>query len=183
MYYINKKFPKWKEEIKNNIVIPKVDNFNNTFKDSIHMDGMYRIYSIKNGVKKQVGEVHNIIMTNVFYRIVRAFLGYTFNAYYYIMHCAIGTSDTTPTASDTTLGTEVFRTPYVAIENASNTTVDATFYITSEEYVGSIEEIGVFGGGTSTDSADTGNLISHALWEYSKSINEELLIEYVITLS
>lgn len=183
MYYINKRFPKWGEPTSNGIIVPKIHREEKNFRNSIYIDGMYKFYSIKNGVKKQVGEAHNTIMTDVFYRIVRAFLGYSFNAYYYIMHCAIGDDNTAVTASDTTLTNEVFRTAYVAIENTTTTTVNATFYITSDDYVGSIEEIGVFGGGSSTDSADTGNLISHALWDYDKTINEELLIEYVITLS
>lgn len=183
MYHINKRFPKWGEPTKDGIIIPKIDTNINKFKENISIDGVYKIHSIKNGIKKQVGEVHNTIMTDVFYRIVRAFLGYSFSAYYYIMHCAIGDDNTAVTANDTILGNEVFRTAYVAIENTTTTTVNATFYITSDDYVGSIEEIGVFGSSESTDTADTGRLISHALWEYSKTINEELLVEYVITLS
>lgn len=183
MYIINKRLSNWGEPTKSGIIVPKINTDKNRFKENIHMDGIYRIYSIKDGVKRQVGEFHNLIMTDVFYKIVRAFLGYTFNAYYYVAYCAIGTDNTAVTATDTTLGTEVFRTAYVAIENTTSTTVNATFYITADDYVGSIEEIGVFGGSGATSSADTGNLISHALWTYSKTINEELLVEYVITLS
>jgi hypothetical protein len=178
LYIINKRFPKWEEE--NGIIVPKLKT---KYKESIHIDGVYKFHSITNGIKKQIDEKHNTIMTDVFYRIVRAFLGYSFNAYYYISYCAIGSDNTAVTASDTTLGAEEFRTPYVAITNPTTSSVDVTFYITTTEFSGTIEEIGIFGGGTATDTADTGNLISHALWSYSKSVTEELLIEYTITLS
>jgi hypothetical protein len=178
MYIINKRFPKWEEE--NGIIIPKSRN---KAKESINIDGVYKFHSIKNGIRKQIDEKHNTIMTDVFYRLGRAFLGYAFNVYYNIAYCAIGSDNTAITTSDTTLGAEEFRTPYVVISNPSSTTMNATFYITTTDYSGSIEEIGIFCGGDATSSADTGNLLSHALWSYSKSVTEELLIEYVITLS
>lgn len=181
MYIINKRFPKWEED--NGVIIPKKKTIKSDFINSINIHGLYKFYSIKDGKMKQVDEKNNLIMTNVFYRIARAFLGYTFNAYYYIGYCAIGDDATAVTASDTTLGNEEFRTAYVGLTNATSTTVNATFYITTDDFVGDIEEVGVFGGSGATSSANTGNLISHVLWEYNKGATEELLIEYVITLS
>lgn len=180
MYYINKRFPNWEEN--NGIYLPKKKP-NKPMNDSIHMNGRYKIYSVKNGIKSQIDEINNLIMSDVFYRIARAFLGYSLAAYYAIAYVAIGDDNTAVTASDTTLTNEVFRTPYVAIENSTTSTADATFYITSSDYVGDIEEIGIFCSDSATASADTGYLMSHALWEYTKTVNEELLIEYTVTMS
>jgi hypothetical protein len=151
--------------------------------ETCKIDGVYNFYSIKNGKKKQIDEKHNLVMTDVHYRIARAFLGYSLSLYYEIKYCAIGTDNTAVTATDSVLGAEVFRMPYVAIDNALTTTVNASFYITTTDYVGSIEEVGIFGGSTASGTVDTGYLLSHVLWSYTKSGSEELLIEYVITLS
>lgn len=147
------------------------------------IDGIYNFFSIKDGLKKKIDEKHNLVMTDVHYRIARAFLGYSLSFYYEIKYCAIGTDNTAVTATDPILGTEVFRTPYVSLTNATTTTVNATFYIITTDYTGSIEEVGLFCGSSATSAADTGNLLSHVLWSYTKSSGEELLIEYTMTLS
>jgi hypothetical protein len=147
------------------------------------LEGIYRMYSIKDQIKKQVGEEHNVIMDDCLNQVGKAFIGDSLFSEYGFGYLAIGDDNTSPTASDVILGNELFRTPYVAIANPSSKVVTADFYITDTDFSGDIEEMGLFGGGTVESATDSGNLISRVLWEYTKSSSEELVIEYELTIS
>lgn len=168
-------------------------------KEKISYNGKYIIYNrkiyrekgiIKNKSKwKKIDEVENIITDWTINTLALSLMGQNpIDAGVRIKHCAIGTDNTAATASDETLGTEVFRVPYAAYRNSSNGTVVHDFYIGDTEYVGDIEEIGIFAGDYSFDwnvgaGKDTGELISRALWDYTKNGSEQLVIQRIDQLS
>jgi hypothetical protein len=87
---------------------------------------------------------------------------------------ALGTGNTAITNTDTTLDTEIFRTPITLQEDVTTGEIVTTFTVLDSEAVGSLEEIGIFGGSTATASADTGTLISRILWSKVKTNSEEI---------
>ena len=95
-----------------------------------------------------------------------------------IQYCALGTDNTTPTASDTALGSESDRFPITTPTATGGTGIMTTgFYITASDLVGvTIEEIGIFCGSGATAAADSGTLLSRILWNFSKTINDEIEI-------
>lgn len=111
------------------------------------------------------------------------FIGNSLGYYYEIKYLAIGDDNTAVTASDITLGNEVHRSYYVLRERSSQKIITTEFYITDSEFNGTIEELGIFCGNEASDTTDSGNLLSHVLWSYSKSSSEELLVQYVLTIS
>ena len=156
----------------------------NKIQEKTNCIGTYAFYSIdkKTRNKTLICKKRNTI-TNVCLNVsALVFLG-TFPTDNIVRYVALGTDNTTPTASDTTLGTEVHRSYYVANSNPSSGVVTIDFYITTDDYSGTIEEVGIFGGNSATASADSGILLSHVLWSYTKSSAEELLIQYTITFS
>lgn len=169
MYIIKKKFLK--------------NSSNNRFNDSIHMSGLFKMYSIKNDKKQQIDEVPNLLMNDVHDKVARTFIGFDNVSFYQIKHLAIGDDNTAVTATDTALGNEVYRVPFVAQSNPSQKLVVTDFYIIDSEFAGDIEELGIFCGTFSTTSPGTGNMLNHILWSYTKSSSEELLIEYQLTIS
>ena len=164
-----------------NKVHPRIHKCGKKCSDFLKLDGLYKMYSIRNGHKVQIDEKHNTIMNDVYKRVVRAFTIYSLAYHYQIRYLAIG-DDTTPvTANDTALGNETYRTRYVVRNETSNGVLTTDFYITATEFNDDIEELGVFGGTFATVSTGTGNLLSHVLWSYTKENTEELLIEYQLT--
>lgn len=150
--------------------------------DIIAVSGLYKMYNVKDGIKSQIDEKHNLIMSDVYTKIANAFKN-TYLAYYYkIEHLGLGDDNTTPTTSDSALGNETYRVPYVVRESTGVGVLSTEFYITDVEFSGTIEELGVFGGVNSSITTDSGNLLSHVLWSYSKSTSEELLIDYQLTV-
>lgn len=176
MYYIKRRLHK----------IPPRVVLKTKFKPNeiIAVSGLYRMYSINKdtGLKEQIDEKHNLIMSDVYTKIANAFKN-TYLAYYYkIEHLGIGDDNTTPTTADTALGNETYRVPYVVRQATGVGVMSTEFYITDVEFSGTIEELGIFGGVNSTITAGTGNLLSHVLWSYSKSTSEELLVDYQLTV-
>ena len=145
--------------------------------------GTYKFFSIdkKTKYKKMIGFRKNIITNTCLNNTALSFIG-TYPTDNIIKYCAVGTDNTAVAATDTTLGAEVHRSPYVARSNPTNGVVTIDFYIT-DTGVTTIEEVGIFGGNTASQYSDTGVLISHVLWDYDKSSSEELLIQYTITIS
>ena len=100
-----------------------------------------------------------------------------------IKFVALGSDNTSPTTSDTTLGTEVFRkqiTSKVASGAGATTT---TVYIAPDEAVTQIEEIGFFSGSSASSTTDSGTLYARVLYSRNKTAVESLQIERVDTLT
>lgn len=151
-------------------------NINNKIK----VIGKYEIF--ENG--KKIKEFKNIITNLLLDEMIGILAGYVPNID--IRYLGIGTDNTAVTASDTLLGAEYYRSFYIARGLTAPPTygeVVTDFYITSGEGNTTIEELGIFGGNTANASIDTGVLISHVLWSYTKTSAVELLIRYTVTLS
>jgi hypothetical protein len=127
---------------------------------------------------KETGEIteeikFNRVMDNVLDKLVKTLQGDAPDLE--IEYLALGTGNTAITDSDTTLDTEIFRTPYTLRDATLGTGImEHTFVVLDTEAVATIEEIGIFGGSTATASADTGTLISRILWHKVKSNSEEI---------
>lgn len=98
-----------------------------------------------------------------------------------INYGALGTSATTPTNGDTTLGTEVFRK---VVASASDTTNQAfiDFFYSKSDTSGTYEEFGTFIDGSA--SVDTGQMFTHALtggWVKSSSESMTVAVTYTIS--
>jgi len=153
-------------------------NLDNNFK---HI-GKYCI-TVRNIVTRAIKkiEIHNQITNLALIELAKPLYADTPDIE--IKYLAIGTSSTPPTASDTQLGTEVFRTADVLLGTTGTGIVTSQFTILAAEYAGSIKEIGIFAGSTATATVDTGILVSRILWDYTKTSAEELLFQRVDTLS
>jgi len=92
-----------------------------------------------------------------------------------IKYLALGTDNTAVTDSDTTLGTEIFRTaPTTGPSNTDTGEVTSEFVVLDSEAVATIEEIGIFAGSTATAAADSGTLVSRILWNKVKTNTMEI---------
>lgn len=98
-----------------------------------------------------------------------------------ISHLDIGDSNTTPTASDTTLGNALARTSKTSGSIAGSSLTLRFFFADVDLANDTYEEVGLFIDGTS--SVDTGQMFSHALFgsSYTKSTGEDTTIEYILS--
>ncbi|MFW9878285.1 MAG: hypothetical protein ACFFG0_34825 [Candidatus Thorarchaeota archaeon] len=146
--------------------------------------GKYEIWSIKNNKRKKIADIDNLIVNWAKNTLATALMGTDYvMENVKIKYLAIGDDNTAPLGSDSTLVNEVFRTPFVSQSNTSTGEITSEFYILDSDYSGSIKEIGLFGGNSATATTDTGNLLSRALWSYTKSASEEIYIKRIDTIS
>jgi hypothetical protein len=136
--------------------------------EKVGISGSYDIYI--NGEFTE--RIKNRIMDTVLSQMVGAYKGDSLDLE--IFYMALGTGNTAITNTDTTLDTEIFRTPITLQEDVTTGEIVTTFTVLDSEAVGSLEEIGIFGGSTATASADTGTLISRILWSKVKTNSEEI---------
>jgi hypothetical protein len=116
--------------------------------------------------------IFNKVMDTVLDQMVEALRGETPNLE--IKYLALGTSNTPVTNTDTKLGNEMFRTPIISQTKISTAEIVTEFIVLDTEAIGTIEEIGIFGGSAATSSQDTGTLISRILWHKVKTNSEEI---------
>jgi hypothetical protein len=93
-----------------------------------------------------------------------------------VKYVAVGTDNTSPSSSDTTLGAEVFRKALTAGDDGVSTGESIfTLYLSPQDAVGvAIAEVGWFGGDDATATADTGTLIGRGLYSHSKTDKESI---------
>jgi hypothetical protein len=139
--------------------------------------GIYTIKVFENGELKQEDTIKNRIMNTVISQLVSPFKNGVPDLA--VKYLAIGSSDTAVTDTDTQLGAETYRTPFIFEADGNLGEVVHTFILTETEGVGTIKEIGIFGGSTATSTANTGTLISRILWSREKTASEE--IEFIRT--
>ena len=93
-------------------------------------------------------------------------------------HGAIGTDNTTPTAADTTLGTEVFRDVIDAITNSSGVVTASLRVLSTEANGNSIAEYGWL------DAASSGNLWTrNVITAITKTSDIQLYLDTQLTIS
>lgn len=149
-------------------------------KDNLKIVGKYEIF--ENG--RKIKEFNNLI-TNILLDDMIGILAAT-PPNLDIRYIGLGTDNTAVAATDTLLGVEYSRSKYVSRGLTPPPTygqIITDFYITASEGNTDIEELGVFCGNLATSVANTGKLISHVLWSYTKTSSVELLIRYTVTLT
>jgi hypothetical protein len=99
-----------------------------------------------------------------------------------ITYCALGTSNTSPSVGDTTLGTEVRRKSITSRDRSANEITLSTFFLASESTY-NIKEVGWFGGDAASGAANSGIMFNHYLQSYDNSAGTyDLTFEYVLTI-
>jgi len=103
-----------------------------------------------------------------------------------IKHIAIGTDNTLPAVTDTTLGVEVYRVPLTDEDVTVTAQYTTVFYLAPDEPAAgaAIKELGWFAGTGSLDwgggaGADTGTLIARVLWTHTKTTVESIQFERI----
>ena len=94
--------------------------------------------------------------------------------------CGVGTGTTTPTVNDTQLQTETKRN-LVSSKSSSGNVAYITGFFGSSDVSGTLTEVGLFINGTST--ANSGILLDRTLINITKSTQETLTIDFIITIS
>ena len=123
-------------------------------------------------------EVDNLLTASL-YRMVFDFLNNGSSAQTVnITHLATGTGTVSPSQSDTTMGTELFRKA-PASKIAGTDTVTCKMILLPSESNGTITELGVFCNGT--DTSGSGTLISHASCNIVKNSNLKYLITWKLS--
>ena len=141
--------------------------------NEINWSGQFiiKVKNLKTGEEK-TEVIKNKVMDNVLNQLIGSLQG--INPNIEIKYLALGTSNTPVTTSDTKLGNEIFRTPIINQEITGIGELTTDFVVLDTEAVGSIREVGIFGGSTATSSLNTGILISRILWTKEKTSSEEL---------
>lgn len=150
--------------------------------DNRARNGYFDIKVYRNGKLFKHDIIKNIITDNALNKEIEILIGNAPDIS--ISYMAFGTDNTTPTASDTTLGSESGRfQPTTAFSRTAVGKTEGSFFLTSTDLVGvDIEEIGVFCGSGATASANTGTLLSRILWSFSKTSNDEIEITRIDTV-
>lgn len=129
--------------------------------------------------KEEVHEVNNLIVT-VCKNMVAARLAGEGNDCN-ITYGAVGTNNTAPAASDTTLGTELARKAVSLVSRSGNVVTCTTFFSTTEAN-GAIKEVGMFGQAASA-TPDSGTMINRTLISFTKSSSQTLSIQGTFTIN
>jgi len=94
---------------------------------------------------------------------------------------AIGTGNTPTSHSDAHLYAEYVRARYTSRSRAGNVTTVNAFYLGASVTI-HIQEVGQFGGASSSAAANSGRLFSRVLYNYDNSVNGfDLTFDYNIT--
>jgi hypothetical protein len=93
-----------------------------------------------------------------------------------IKYLALGTSSSTVSDTDTQLGGEIFRAPFVTTTKPDIGQLEKTVVILDNEAVGQIEEIGIFAGVTASSTTNSGIMISRVLYSRNKTNLESIQI-------
>lgn len=133
-----------------------------------HYIGKYEIY--KNG--KLIDTIHNKVTDQFLNNIVKMLTGETVSSMD-IKYLALGNGTT---EYDNKLGNEFARVQYSEAPIRIGTgEVKTEFVLLPSEAVGTIMEIGIFGG-TATGEKDSGFMISRVPWNYEKTGSDEFMI-------
>ena len=139
-------------------------------------NGYFDIKVWRNGKLFKHDRIKNIITDVALNKEIEILLGNAPDMQ--VKYFAFGTDNTTPTVSDTTLGTESARfQPTTAFSRIGVGETIGSVFLTSSDLVGvAIKEIGIFCGSTATGTANTGTLLSRILWSFNKTANDEVEI-------
>jgi hypothetical protein len=141
--------------------------------NNIGWQGIWKIRVVdKKTGKAEETLIKNRVMNAALDELLKVLQGTATNMQ--IKYLALGTNSAALTDSQTQLGAEIFRTLYATQTKTDTGELTSEFIVLDSEAVGTIEEIGVFGGTTATGTANSGTLISRILWHKVKSNSEEI---------
>ena len=100
-----------------------------------------------------------------------------------ITYVALGTSATAPAATDTQLGTEVFREAVTSYANGGATgEILINMYLAPNDIAGTtVQEVGFFGG-AATGAANSGTLLAHGLYSHAHTNLESIQFQLDLTI-
>jgi hypothetical protein len=128
-------------------------------------------------INGQTERIKNRVMNTAINQLADVFAGVSPNLE--IKWLAVGTSNTAVTDTDIQLGNEIFRTQAtVSPTRVAIGQIETEFTILESEAIGTLREIGVFGG-NATSAKDSGTLISRIIWNKEKTVNEEMTIKRI----
>lgn len=122
----------------------------------------------------------NMVVTAGKNSIADALRGTTSNNKGIITYCAVGTDNTAPTESDTTLGSELARKLVSVRTVDGNDALFETFFTTAEGN-GTLGEAGLFGDNAS-GTTDSGTLFCRVLISRTKTSNDTLTLRWTVTI-
>lgn len=149
----------------------------------INASGMFKlIIKTKNNI--EIVKFYNRLLDIYFTELITALNGNTLTLPdVKIKYLAIGDGTTAVQDDDTTLDNELFRCPISDQYTDTNGVLTSEFVITNTDFVGTIEEWGIFAGSSATGTADTGKLIARKLYTYEKLSTQEINIIRTDTIS
>jgi hypothetical protein len=99
-----------------------------------------------------------------------------------IKYLAVGTSSIAVSDSQTQLGAEGFRTPFISKESAGTGVLSSTALILDNEAVFHIREVGIFAGVSATTASNSGVMISRILYDKDKTNLESIQFQRTDTI-
>lgn len=154
------------------------------YNDFYNHKGLYILKKVKTKtlqiIEKKI--ITNTLTNNALNEIIKSFYGSVPDLE--VKEFAIGTGSTAVSATDEKLVTEVYRTSKTDQNVTDNGQVTTEFILSGDEYVGAINEIGIYagfaaaawGGGV---GKDTGTLISRRLWSTTLSADESIYLQRI----
>lgn len=102
----------------------------------------------------------------------------------YLKYIAIGTGNSTPSSSQTTLDAEVYRKAITSYTVGSTGQIYINVYLAAGEAVGvAIGEVGIFGGTSATSSVNTGVMLGRGLYSHTKTNLESIQLQVILQFS
>lgn len=149
-------------------------------KEVYEYEGVF-VFEVTNILNGDVSEyvVHNRIVNNTINTFANCLIGPQ-SVDLEIKFLAVGTDDSAVSDTSTTLGAEIKRVqPEFDPVLVSTGRVETTFALLKTDAVAHIKEVGIFVGATATITANSGVLHTRVLWDYDKTINEEIIIKRI----
>ena len=132
----------------------------------------------------EVDYLHNLLMRNGFAHVLDG-IGNLLDAGgdVAIRYLAVGSGTTAVNDTQGYLVNETFRKQITSAARTSHFTLETITIINNDEAVGTIEEIGWFGGVAATSTTDSGILYARVLYSRTKTALESLQIDRIDTFS
>lgn len=145
--------------------------------------GIFQIWEIDRYTKKkkQIDEFNNLLTSDSLDREIQIYEG--IDPDMHVKYLAVGDDNTAVAAGDAALGNEIERVFYVDQTKTDTGELTTDFYLAFSVANFEIEELGIFAGVGATATADSGNMLSHVLWNYTKTAAVEVLIRRIDTVS
>jgi hypothetical protein len=139
--------------------------------EAIKIKGGYNIKVLDHKTQQIIHEenVNNVITNIALAEFAKAIYDSSNNTE--IKYLALGTGNSTASATNTTLESEIFRTDPISTTVSGVGQIQNVFYVRDNEAQDVIKEVGIFAGSTATTVSDTGLLYSRINWNFNKSVS------------